>query len=78
MEMDRTVKQEKNDVTVTAFEKAIVERSLYKMPTGLLSKAFGVLIADNMRSANVIFGPKPSVDPCFRLFSAKWIYRFAL
>ena len=78
MEMDITVKQEKNDVTVTAFEKAIVERSLYKMSTGLLSKAFGVLIADNMRSVNVIFGPKLSVDPCFRLFPAIWIYRFAL
>ena len=78
MEMDITVKQEKNDVTVTAFEKAIVERSLYKMSTGLLSKAFGVLIADNMRSVNVIFGPKLSVDPCFWLFPAIWIYRFAL
>ena len=58
-----TVKQEKNDVPVTAIDKAIVERSLYKMPAELLAKAFGILIADNMRPANVIFGLNRSVDP---------------
>ena len=41
---------------ITAIDKAIVERSLYKVPAELLAKAFGILIADNMRPANVIFG----------------------
>ena len=40
----------------TAIDKAIVERSLYKVPAELLAKAFGILIADNMRPANAIFG----------------------
>ena len=42
--------------TITAIDKAIVERSLYKVPAELLAKAFRILIADNMRPANVIFG----------------------
>ena len=40
----------------TAIDKAIVERSLYKVPANLLVKAFALLLADNMRPANVIFG----------------------
>ena len=41
---------------VTAIDKAIVERSLYKVPADLLAKAFGILIANNMRPTNAIFG----------------------
>ena len=45
-----------HDRAVTAIDKSVAEKSLYRVDSKLLPDALGVLLSDKLRPANAIMG----------------------